>query len=53
MTHDPTAEEIRAFAQEHNLTDAQARRVLDAHGADESTWDEAARSLVHFLKAPP
>ena len=48
-----TDAEIRAFAFRQGLTEAQARRVLDAHGADESTWDEAARSLVHFLKAPP
>ena len=47
-----TDAEIRAFALRLGLTEAQARRVLDALGADESTWDEAARSLVHFLKAP-
>jgi hypothetical protein len=47
-----TDEEIRAFALRHELTEEQARRVLDVHGADESAWDESARSLIHFLKAP-
>jgi hypothetical protein len=47
-----TDAEIRAFATRHDLTEEQARRVLDAHGPDESAWDEAARNLVHFLKAP-
>jgi hypothetical protein len=47
-----TDAEIRAFALRHELTEEQARRVLDEHGADESAWDEAARSFVHFLKAP-
>ena len=45
-------EEVRAFALKHDLTVEQARRVLDAHGADEGSWDETARSLIHFLKAP-
>ena len=52
MAHDPTAEEIRAFAERHALTDEQARRVLSEHGPDESSWDETVRSLIHFLKAP-
>jgi hypothetical protein len=52
MAHEPTAAEIRAFAERHGLTDQQARRVLDEHGPDEDSWDEKARSLVHFLKAP-
>jgi hypothetical protein len=47
-----TDEEIRAFALKHDLTEAQARRVLDEHGADESQWGDTARSLLHFLKAP-
>ena len=47
-----TEEEIRAFALKHDLTEEQARRVLDEHGSDESAWSEAARNLVHFLKAP-
>ena len=52
MAHAPSAAEIRAFAERHGLTDDQARRVLAEHGADESAWDEAARNLIHFLKAP-
>ena len=52
MTHTPTEAEIRAFALKHELTEEQARRVLEEHGADESSWDETARSLLHFLKAP-
>jgi hypothetical protein len=47
-----TEEEIRAFALKHDLTEEQARRVLDEHGADEGSWGETARSLIHFLKAP-
>jgi hypothetical protein len=49
---DMTDEEVIAFAQRHHLTEEQARRALDVHGADESAWDETARSFVHFLKAP-
>lgn len=47
-----TDAEIRAFALKHDLTEEQARRVLDEHGPDERAWNEAARNLVHFLKAP-
>jgi hypothetical protein len=47
-----TDQEVLAFALKHDLTEEQARRVLDEHGADESTWDDTARSLLHFLKAP-
>ena len=47
-----TDAEIRDFALRHGLAEEQARRVLDAHGADESAWDDAARNLIHFLKAP-
>jgi hypothetical protein len=47
-----TEEQIHAFALQHELTIEQARRVLDEHGADESRWSEAARSLMHFFKAP-
>ena len=47
-----TEEEVRAFALKHDLTVAQARRVLDEHGADERGWSEAAHNLLHFLKAP-
>jgi hypothetical protein len=47
-----TDAEIRAFALRHDLTEGQARRVLDAHGPDESAWDETVRSLIHVLKAP-
>ena len=47
-----TDEEIRAFALKHDLTVDQAHRVLVEHGADESQWNDAVRSLLHFLKAP-
>jgi hypothetical protein len=47
-----TDAEIRAFALKHEPTEEQARRVLDEHCVDESAWDETARSLAHFLKAP-
>jgi hypothetical protein len=47
-----TEDEIRAFTFRHHLTEEQARRVLNEHGADESAWGEAARNLVHFLRAP-
>ena len=47
-----TDADVRAFALKHDLTEAQARRVLDEHGADESVWDETAHNLLHFLKAP-
>lgn len=47
-----TDEELEVFAARNGLTVAQARRVIDEHGPDESGWSEAARSLVHFLKAP-
>ena len=52
MAHHPSDDEVRAFAARHSLTADQARRALDEHGADESAWEEAARNLVHFLKAP-
>lgn len=52
MAHELSADELRAFAARHQLTEDQARRVLDEHGPDEDTWDEKARSLLHFLKAP-
>ena len=52
MTHEPTAEEIRAFAQQHNLTDEQAHQLLTEHGRDEGGLTEALQSLKHFLKAP-
>ena len=47
-----TDEEVRAFALKHDLTEDQARRVLDEHGPDESAWSRAAHNLIHFLKAP-
>jgi hypothetical protein len=47
-----TDQEVRAFALKHDLTEEQARRVLEEHGPDESVWDDTARSLLHFLKAP-
>lgn len=49
---DPHSAQVRSFAQRHGLTDEQAQRVLAEHGEDESSWGEAARSLIHFLKAP-
>ena len=52
MTHEPTAEKIRVFAQEHNLTEEQARQLLTDHGRDEGGLTEALQSLKHFLKAP-
>jgi len=52
MEHEPTAEEIRAFAQRHVLTDGQARQLLLDHGHDEVHLSEALDSLKHFLKAP-
>jgi|EndMetStandDraft_2_1072991.scaffolds.fasta_scaffold1907881_2 hypothetical protein len=52
MTHDPTAAEIRAYAEEHGLTDDQARQLLSEHGHDESRLSEALQSLKHFLQAP-
>jgi hypothetical protein len=52
MTHDPHVPDVRTFARRHGLSNEQAQRVIDEHGADESTWDETVRSLIHFLKAP-
>ena len=47
-----TEEDLRLFAVRNGLTEAQARRVIGEHGADDEKWDEAARNLVRFLKAP-
>lgn len=44
--------EVAEFARRHDLTEEQARRVLHEHGADESKWNETARSLIHFLRSP-
>ncbi len=52
MVHEPTAAEIRAYAERHQLTDDQARRLLSEHGNDETSLSEALRSLKHFLKSP-
>lgn len=57
MEQDKHASQVRAFALRHGLTEEQARRVLDEHGhdkidAEEDTWDEKLRSLIHFLKSP-
>lgn len=52
MAYQPDPAEVRAFAERHGLTDEQARGVLADHGPDESNWNETARSLLHFLKAP-
>jgi len=52
MEREPEPEEIARFAQRHGLSADQARRVLKEHGQDESSWSEAARSLIHFLKSP-
>lgn len=52
MAQHYTAEEVRAFARRHGLTEEQARSVLDEHGEDESAWSDTARNLIHFLKSP-
>jgi hypothetical protein len=52
MTHEPTAAQIRAYAELHGLTDDQARQLLSEHGHDESRLSEALQSLKHFLQAP-
>ena len=52
MANEPTAAEIRAFAERYLLTDDQARELLIEHGHDESRLSEAVESLKHFLKAP-
>ena len=52
MAHEPTAAEIRTYAERHALTDDQARQLLTEHGHDESSLSEALQSLKHFLKAP-
>jgi hypothetical protein len=52
MAHDPTASEIRAYAERHQLTDGQARELLTEHGHDETSLSEALQSLKHFLKSP-
>jgi hypothetical protein len=52
MAHEPTAAEIRAYAEQHGLTDDQARQLLIEHGHDETSLGEALQSLKHFLKAP-
>ena len=52
MAHEPTAAEIRAYAEQHGITDDQARQLLSEHGHDESTLSKALQSLKHFLQAP-
>jgi hypothetical protein len=52
MTHEPTADAIRAYAARHGLTDDQARQLLTEHGHDETRLGEALQSLKHFLQAP-
>ena len=52
MAHEPTAAEIRAYAERHALTDDQARQLLSEHGHDEMGLSEALQSLKHFLQAP-
>ena len=52
MAHEPTAAEIRAYAERHNLTDDQARQLLTEHAHDETGLDQALQNLKHFLKAP-
>ena len=47
-----TEEELRLFAARNGLTVNQARRVIAEHGDDQGAWGEAARNLIHFLKAP-
>jgi len=52
MSHEPTAAEIRSYADQHGLTDDQARELLAEQGHDETGLGEALKSLKHFLKAP-
>ena len=52
MAHEPTAAEIRSYAEQHGITDDQARQLLAEHGHDEISLSEALQSLKHFLKAP-
>jgi len=52
MSEYPSAEDIRAFAEEHGLSDDQARELLTEHGHDESRLAQAVETLRHFLKAP-
>ena len=52
MAHEPTAAEIRAYAERYQLTDGQARLLLSEHGHDEMRLSDALQSLKHFLKAP-
>ena len=52
MGHEPTAAEIRAYAEQHGLSGDQARQLLAEHGRDETGLAEALHSLKHFLKAP-
>ena len=52
MAHEPTAAEVRAYAERHGLADDQARQLLAEHGHDGTRLDEALQSLKHFLKAP-
>ena len=52
MAHEPTAAEVRRFAERHRLTEQQARRLLTEHGHDPGRLPQALESLRHFLKAP-
>ena len=52
MAHEPTAAEVRAYAERHALTDDRARQLLSEHGHDETSLSQALQSLKHFLKAP-
>ena len=52
MAQQPTAAEIRAYAERHALTVDQARQLLSEHGHDETSLSQALQSLKHFLKAP-
>lgn len=52
MAREPTTEEVRVFAQQHSLTEDQARQLLTEHGQDEGELSQALESLRHFLKAP-
>ena len=52
MATQPTADEIRAFAQRHDLTEDQARQLFVEHGPDEDRLSKALDNLRHFLKAP-
>lgn len=44
--------DIARIRAKYGVSEEQAREILDKGGPDESGIEEAARNLVHFLKAP-